>query len=35
MRQRLPKADVNVFYMDVRAYGKGFEEFYDTPVKRA
>ncbi len=29
VRQRFPKADVNVFYMDVRAYGKGFEEFYD------
>ena len=29
VRQHFPKADVNVFYMDVRAYGKGFEEFYD------
>jgi heterodisulfide reductase subunit A len=29
VRQRFPEADVNVFYMDVRAYGKGFEEFYD------
>jgi heterodisulfide reductase subunit A len=29
VRERLPNADVNVFYMDVRAYGKGFEEFYD------
>ena len=29
VRERLPKADINVFYMDVRAYGKGFEEFYD------
>jgi heterodisulfide reductase subunit A len=29
VRERLPEADVNVFYMDVRAYGKGFEEFYD------
>jgi heterodisulfide reductase subunit A len=28
-RQRFPKAEVNVFYMDVRAFGKGFEEFYD------
>ncbi len=25
----IPEADVTVFYMDVRAYGKGFEEFYD------
>jgi heterodisulfide reductase subunit A2 len=29
VRERLPDADVNVFYMDVRAFGKGFEEFYD------
>jgi heterodisulfide reductase subunit A len=29
VRQRLPKAQVTVFYMDVRAFGKGFEEFYD------
>jgi heterodisulfide reductase subunit A len=26
---RLPGADITVFYMDVRAFGKGFEEFYD------
>lgn len=29
LRERLPDAEINVFYMDVRAYGKGFEEFYD------
>jgi heterodisulfide reductase subunit A len=29
VRQRLPQAQVSVFYMDVRAFGKGFEEFYD------
>jgi len=29
VRQRLPQAEVTVFYMDVRAFGKGFEEFYD------
>ena len=29
VRERLPDAKVTVFYMDVRAYGKGFEEFYD------
>jgi heterodisulfide reductase subunit A len=27
--EKLPNADVTVFYMDVRAFGKGFEEFYD------
>jgi heterodisulfide reductase subunit A len=26
---RLPNAEITVFYMDVRAFGKGFEEFYD------
>jgi len=27
--EKVPNANVSVFYMDVRAYGKGFEEFYD------
>jgi len=26
---KLPEANVRVYYMDVRAFGKGFEEFYD------
>ncbi len=26
---RIPGAKITVFYMDVRAFGKGFEEFYD------
>jgi heterodisulfide reductase subunit A len=29
VREKLPEAQVTVFYMDVRAFGKGFEEFYD------
>ncbi|MGA9349708.1 MAG: CoB--CoM heterodisulfide reductase iron-sulfur subunit A family protein [Anaerolineae bacterium] len=29
VREKLPNAKVTVFYMDVRAFGKGFEEFYD------
>jgi heterodisulfide reductase subunit A len=29
VRERLPHAEITVFYMDVRAFGKGFEEFYD------
>ena len=29
VREQLPDAQVTVFYMDVRAFGKGFEEFYD------
>jgi heterodisulfide reductase subunit A2 len=26
---KLPDANVRIYYMDVRAFGKGFEEFYD------
>jgi len=33
VRESLPDADVTVFYMDVRAFGKGFEEFYDDVRK--
>jgi len=29
VKETLPQANVTVFYMDVRAFGKGFEEFYD------
>ena len=29
IRDKLPEAEITVFYMDVRAFGKGFEEFYD------
>ena len=29
VKEKLPDANVTVFYMDVRAFGKGFEEFYD------
>jgi heterodisulfide reductase subunit A len=29
VRQALPEANVTAFYMDVRAFGKGFEEYYD------
>jgi len=29
IRDKLPDADITVYYMDVRAFGKGFEEFYD------
>jgi len=29
VKQQIPEANVTIFYMDVRAFGKGFEEFYD------
>jgi len=28
LKEHVPGIDVTIFYMDVRAYGKGFEEFY-------
>lgn len=29
VKDKLPDANITVFYIDVRAFGKGFEEFYD------
>ena len=29
VRDKLPESQVTAFYMDVRAFGKGYEEFYD------
>jgi heterodisulfide reductase subunit A len=29
VREKLPDAQITVFYTDIRAFGKGFEEFYD------
>ena len=29
VKEMIPEANVTVFYMDVRTFGKGFEEFYD------
>jgi heterodisulfide reductase subunit A len=29
VRDRVSDANITVFYMDVRAFGKGYEEFYD------
>ncbi len=29
VKKQIPDANVTIFYMDVRAFGKGFEEFYD------
>jgi len=28
LKEHVPKVDITIFYMDIRAYGKGFEEFY-------
>ncbi|PJB40047.1 MAG: disulfide reductase, partial [Deltaproteobacteria bacterium CG_4_9_14_3_um_filter_44_9] len=29
MHEKLPDAKLTVFYIDIRAFGKGYEEFYD------
>jgi heterodisulfide reductase subunit A len=29
VREKLPDAKITIFYIDVRAFGKGYEEFYD------
>ncbi len=29
VREKLPDANIRIYYMDVRAFGKGYEEFYD------
>jgi len=29
VKEKIPDANVRIYYMDVRAFGKGFEEFYD------
>ena len=34
VKEMLPKTDVTVFYMDVRTFGKGAEEFYDETRAR-
>jgi len=33
LRDKIPDAKITVFYIDVRAFGKGFEEFYDRVRK--
>ena len=32
-KEKHPDADVYIFYMDVRAFGKGYEEFYESASK--
>ncbi len=29
VRERIPDARITIYYMDIRAFGKGYEEFYD------
>ncbi len=33
IRDKIPEAHITVLYMDVRAFGKGFEEFYERVQK--
>ena len=32
-KEKHPEADVYIFYMDIRAFGKGYEEFYESAAK--
>jgi len=32
-KEKHPEADIYIFYMDVRAFGKGYEEFYESAGK--
>jgi heterodisulfide reductase subunit A len=34
LKEHLSDIEVSVFYMDIRAFGKGFEEFYNSSAKR-
>lgn len=34
IKEKYPDADVYIFYMDIRAFGKDFEEFYKRLMKR-
>ncbi len=33
VREKLPRAELTIFYIDVRAFGKNYEEFYDRVRK--
>ncbi|MHC1567130.1 MAG: FAD-dependent oxidoreductase [Candidatus Syntropharchaeia archaeon] len=33
IHEKIPDAEVTIFYMDVRAFGKGYEEFYERVQK--
>jgi heterodisulfide reductase subunit A len=32
-KEKHPEANIYIFYMDIRAFGKGYEEFYETAGK--
>jgi len=34
LKESYPNIDVTVFYIDIRAFGKGFEEFYNRSLKK-
>lgn len=33
LKEKLPDAEINEYYIDIRAYGKGYEEFYNRIKK--
>ena len=32
-KEKHPEADIYIFYMDIRAFGKGYEEFYESAAR--
>jgi heterodisulfide reductase subunit A len=32
-KEKHPEADIYIYYMDIRAFGKGYEEFYDSAAR--
>jgi heterodisulfide reductase subunit A len=32
-KEKHPEADIYIFYMDIRAFGKGYEEFYESAAE--
>ena len=34
IREHFPEAEITIFYIDIRAFGKGFEEFYNRSIKQ-
>lgn len=34
LKEKIPEADISINYIDVRAFGKGFEEFYEKAQKK-
>ena len=34
IKEKAPETDIDIYYMDIRAFGKGYEEFYERSSKQ-